>query len=609
MSTTSKITVDTIVERFWANADRWANRPALRYHGEGDHWKVLTWADYGDAVLEVMGGLSALGVEAGDRVAILSNNRPEWHIADMAILSLGAATVPIYQTSPANQVAYVLQHSGSKVVIVEDHDQAGKVLQVRDELPELRSMVVIHCEDPFHDQPFVLTWEALRDTGRVEIAKRPKLRAEARAGIGPDTLATLVYTSGTTGPPKGTMITHGNIAWTLESVTSIVPIGPDDRFLSFLPLSHIAERVVSDFGQIVSGGETWFARSLTSVPDDLKACRPTIFFAVPRVWEKFHERVMEHVAQLHGAQKALVEEYLRLGRIVVGHREGHGYASIASRIEYDVLDKLVGSKIRSQFGLDKARIVVSAAAPISPDLVRWFHGIGLPIAEVYGQTEDCGPATMNRPGAIRIGTVGTPLPGVQIRIAPDGEILVKGGSVCAGYWRNPEATAELIDPDGWMHSGDVGELDADGYLRITDRKKDLIITAAGQNVAPQQIETRLRMEPLIGQPVVVGDGRRYLTALITLDSQELAAWAEQHHKILDPEALAHDPDVIAEVQAAIERVNREFARVEGIKTFRILPREFTVASGELTPTLKVRRKAVHENHAALIEDMYAEESA
>jgi long-chain acyl-CoA synthetase len=293
--------------------------------------------------------------------------------------------------------------------------------------------------------------------------------------------------------------------------------------------------------------------------------------------------------------------------VVAAHRSGTGHASFTTLLEYDVLDKVVGAKIRSSLGMDKVRVLSSGAAPISPDLLRWFHGIGLPVGEVYGQTEDCGPATINPPDAIRIGTVGIPIPGLEVRIADDGEILVRGGSVCAGYWRNPQATAELIEPDGWMHTGDVGTLDDDGYLTITDRKKDLIITAAGQNVAPQQIETRLREEPLIAQPVVVGDGRKYLTALITLDSTELSAWAHRHHKLFDPEQLARDPEIRDEVARSIERVNAEFARVEGIKRFRVLPHEFTVAAGELTPTLKVRRRAVVEQHAAVIEEMYADQ--
>lgn len=605
------VDVPSIVAAFWSATERWGNRPALRSHQNGEEgdrpWKILTWADYGEAVEEVMGGLAALGVTRGDRVAVLTDNRPEWHIADVATMSLGAISVPIYQTSPASQVSYVLGHSGAAVVVVDSHEQAAKVLQVRGELPELRRLVIVDCADAGPDAPFTMTWARLREMGREHIGSHPTLRDDAVAAVQPADVATLVYTSGTTGPPKGAMLTHASIAFTLRSLTTVVPIGPDDRFLSFLPLSHIAERMVSHFGQIGSGGETWFARSLTTVPDDLLACRPTIFFAVPRVWEKFREKITEHMTHVHGLQGALAHEYMRLAEVVAAHRTGTGHASFTTLMEYDVLDKVVGAKIRSSLGMDKVRILSSGAAPISPDLLRWFHGIGLPVGEVYGQTEDCGPATVNPPDDIRIGTVGPPIPGLELRIAADGEILVRGGSVCAGYWRNPQATAELIEPDGWMHTGDVGTLDDSGYVTITDRKKDLIITAAGQNVAPQQIETRLREEPLIAQPVVIGDGRKYLTALITLDSTELSTWAHHHHKLFDPEQLARDPEVRDAVARAIERVNAEFARVEGIKRFRVLPHEFTVAAGQLTPTLKVRRRSVVEQHAALIEEMYADQ--
>ena len=609
-ATVSTVDVSSIVEAFWAATDRWGNRPALRYHRPdptGDHhWAALTWADYGDAVEEVMAGLAALGVGRGDRVAIVSDNRPEWHITDVAAMSLGAVSVPIYQTSPAAQVAYVLGHSGARVVMADRSEQAAKVLQVRHDLPALEHLVVVEGDAVALDEPFMVGWDSLRTLGRAEVQRRPSLRSDAVAQVTPTDLATLVYTSGTTGPPKGTMLTHAQIAFTLKALTTVVPIGADDRFLSFLPLSHIAERCVSHFGQIGSGGETWFARSLPTVPEDLRDCRPTIFFAVPRVWEKFREAVVEKVRDTHGLQGSLASEYLRLADLVGAHRAGTATLPPTAALEHEVLDRVVGAKIRKQLGLDRARILSSGAAPISPDLLGWLHGIGLPVGEVYGQTEDCGPATINPPKAIRIGTVGKPLPGVELCIADDGEILVRGGSVCSGYWQDPDATAALLRADGWMHTGDVGTIDADGYVRITDRKKDLIITAAGQNVAPQQIETRLRMEPLIAQPVVVGDGRKYLTALITLDATELAAWAERHHRMFDPEALATDPAVHAEVQAAVDRVNAEFARVEGIKRFRVLPHEFTVAAGEMTPTLKVRRRAVVEHYAELVEEMYAE---
>jgi long-chain acyl-CoA synthetase len=595
---------ETVLDVFRDDVQLLADRPALRYR-EGDAWRVVTWAEYGELAAEVMAGFVALGIEPGDRLAILSGNRVEWHAADVAALAAGAVTVPVYPTSAASQVSYVLGHSGTKVCVVENVDALAKVLLHRAELPDLTHLVVLDPPEGF-DDPSLLSFTALRRLGQSRLADDPELFDRRSRGVARRDLATLVYTSGTTGPPKGAMITHGNVMDTIRAITTLIPITPDDRFLSFLPLSHIAERVVSHIGQIVSGGETWFARSLATVPEDLQACRPTIFFAVPRVWEKFHEAISEKLAQESGITRRIAARYFELGERTVAHEQDGAPMSLSERIAYGALDGLVGRKIRGEVGLDRARLVVSAAAPIHPTLLRWFAGVGLRIAEVYGQTEGCGPTTITPPDAIKFGKVGPPMPGVEVRIAEDGEILVRGGNVCAGYYKRPEATAELLDADGWMHSGDLGVLDPDGYLRITGRKKDLIINAAGKNISPQEIETRLRMEPLISQAVVVGDGRPYLVALLTLDAEALAEWASEHAKSMIGRAeLMDDPDLRDEIGRSVERVNAEHARVEGIKRWAILPGEFTIADGELTPTLKVRRAAVADKHADLIDELYA----
>jgi long-chain acyl-CoA synthetase len=422
--------------------------------------------------------------------------------------------------------------------------------------------------------------------------------------IEPDQLATLVYTSGTTGPPKGAMISHANVMATLRSLTSIIDLTPDERFLSFLPLSHITERSVSHFGQIASGGETWFARSLSAVPEDLRACRPTLFFAVPRVWEKFHERIVEKAEEAPAPVRAALHRYLALAE-QVGDGSGPPLTT-KDRLAHQVLDQSIGRLLRHQLGLDRARMLSSGAAPVHPDLLAWFHGIGLPIAEGYGMTEVTLCTTLNPVGAIKVGTVGRPIPGVEVRIASDGEILVKAPNVCAGYWGRPDATAELIDPDGWLHTGDLGILDADGYLRISGRKKDLIITAYGKNISPSEIETALRHEPLISQAVVVGDDRPFLTALLTLDADAVAQWAHGQGRTMAVEALIGDDDLRAEIADAVERVNAQHSHAEGIRRWRLLPTDLTVAAGELTPTLKVRREVVTDRHADLIEEMYAD---
>jgi long-chain acyl-CoA synthetase len=391
----------------------------------------------------------------------------------------------------------------------------------------------------------------------------------------------------------------------MRSITSLLSFDSTDRFLSFLPLSHITERCVSHFGLLVSTGETWFARSITTVAEDLAECRPTVFFAVPRVWEKFRDAIIEHADVLPGWRGRLARRYLELAPRRAAEIERGVHMPFFEKSEWLALDRLVGTQLRARIGFGAARLLTSGAAPIHPDLLRWFLGIGLPIAEGYGQTEVSLATSLNPPGRARLGSVGLPLPGVSVCIADDGEILVKGENVCAGYWRDPAATAALIDDDHWLHSGDVGVIDTDGYLHITDRKKDIIITAHGKNIAPQTIETELVLDPLIGHAVVIGDGRRYLTALVSLDAEAAAHWADDHGRAFSLEALADDPDIRAAIEAAITATNERHARVEHIRKWRILPHEMSIAGGELTPTLKVRRNIVNTKYAELIEEMYA----
>lgn len=591
---------DTLVDLFFDRAARWSHRPALRHWQDGA-WRTMTWAEYGTAVREVAAGLVALGLAPGDRAGILAGNQPRWHIADVGIIAAGGVTVPAYPTGAASQVAHVLGHSGSRVCFVGDRDQLAKLLLCRPRLPALERIVLLGEPPDGLDDDLLLTFDDLRSLGRQRLVQQPDLVEERGRDLRPDALATIVYTSGTTGPPKGTMITHQNVAETVRSTTAVVSMGPTDRFLSFLPLSHIAERCTSHLGQINSGGETWFARSLATLGEDLRACRPTIFMAVPRVWEKFQQAVEAELARAPRPVRAPADRLVALGQRVVSARQGTspppGWRDLAA---YQVLDRTVGARIRRGLGLDRGRIFVSSAAPVDPDLLRWFHAIGIPIVEVYGQTEDCGPTTMNRPGRIRIGTVGEPLPGLEVGLAADGEVLVRGPNVCAGYWNDPEATAELLE-DRWMHSGDLGELDGT-FLRIIGRKKNLIVTSSGKNIAPEDIETQLRGEPFISQAVVVGDGRKYLTALIALDAEAVEAAVDGHGAT---EVLATHPVVGQVIEAAIDRINASRAPAEQVRAWRILPRDLTVSGGELTPTLKVKRSVVIERFDELVEEMYA----
>jgi long-chain acyl-CoA synthetase len=595
----------TIVDLFWDRTQHRPHETALRHHVDGV-WGPVTWADYGRAVAEVAAGLVDLGVAAGNRVGILSANEVRWHEADLGILSVGAVSVPAYPTSASGQVAHVLGHSRCRACFVADTDQLAKVLLRRHALPDLTTIVVFDAVPDGLDDGLVMSFDELRERGRARLVADPDVVHDRVAKITDDAIATIVYTSGTTGAPKGARLSHGNLRATIDAITAMVPIGPDDRFLSFLPLSHIAERVVSHFGQIVAGGETWFARSLSTAAEDLRACEPTVFFAVPRVWEKLQGAIRDHIEASSGAAHRLGVAYLDL----VAERPEvlggpHRLRRIAWRLRYAALDRIVGRRIRQESGLAQARVLVSGAAPVEPSLLTWFHGIGLPVGEVYGQTEDCGPTSFNPPGRIRIGSVGLPLPGVEVRIAEDGEILVRSDTVCQGYFEDPARTAELIDDDRWMHSGDLGRLDPDGYLYVTGRKKDLIITSSGKNIGPQAIEARLQSEPLVAQAVVIGDGRSYLTALIGLDTEAVAGWARERGKVASAESLASDPDLLAEVAAYVARVNALHAPIEQIKAWRIIPAELTVAAGELTPTLKVRREVVNEHYSGLIDELYA----
>ena len=595
----------TILDAFRDNVRRIPDQPAMRRHA-GTGWETLTWADYGAAVSEVTAALVELGIGPGEQVGILSNNRVEWHIADLGTLANGSVTVPLYPTSSAEQVAYVLGHSGSRLCFVENHELLAKVLQVKDDLPKLDRIVVFEDAERL-DDPFLVAFPELCSIGAARLRKEPRLFDERVEAVAPDQLATLVYTSGTTGPPKGAMISHANIMWTIRSAVALLRIRGGERFLSFLPLSHIAERMMSDFAPVAIGGETWFARSLATVAEDLRDCHPTVFFAVPRVWEKFQEAVLEKLGEEHGLKKRMIDRYVGLGEHLATNHDSAHRPHLWEKLPYEALDSAIGGKIRHQLGLDQAHILITAAAPIHPDIIRWFHAIGLPLLELYGQTEVCGPTTCNPAEDNRIGTVGPPFPGVQVQIADDGEILVKGGNVCMGYFRDERGTDQLIDKEGWMHSGDIGTFADDGYLRVTGRKKDLIITAAGQNIAPQEIETDLRYHELVSEAVVIGEGRRYLTALLTLDGDALANWAEHHGKVASQESLAEDPDLQAEIDGIVAEVNSRRSRVEHIRKYRVLPHDFTIADGEMTPTLKVRRSAVYDAYADLIEEMYAED--
>jgi long-chain acyl-CoA synthetase len=608
----------TIVERFKEHVLTSPDKVALRYKSDGG-WRDITWRDYGAEVRRVGKGLIALGFRPGTKMALVSRNRPEWHIADVACLSIRGVTAPVYVTNSPEQVRHVVSDSDSAIAVVENAEQLEKVLKVRSELPSLRNIVVLDDNQIDADGAFVMTWRQLLEAGDAE---RDESFSAAVSAVRPEDLATLVYTSGTTGNPRGVMLTHANIWWTAARSEERIPL-PERagaRTISYLPLSHIAERMISHFLQIYYGSQTWFAGSIQSLVDDLKECRPTYFFGVPRVWEKFYAGVQARMdaADPNAAKTKLARRAIRVGRSVTEAEQeavARGQTMSAARlgwpkkIQHAALDRLVLHKIRAAFGLEACGLALSAAAPLSPDLIVFFHSVGIKITEGYGQSEDCGPTSWNPPDAVKIGTVGTPFPGVDVRVADDGEILVRGGNVSPGYYKDDRATADFIDPEGWLHSGDVGELDEFGYLKITDRKKDIIITAGGKNIAPQEIENRLKAHPLISQVVVIGDRRPFLSALITLDEDKALDWARERGVAEAGVArIANSEQCHQELQNAIDDINHEFARVEGVKRFRVLERDFIQAENEITPTLKVRRKHIGDIYADVIEEMYETDS-
>ncbi len=588
------MTTDTIPLRLKKRAESDPYSPAY-YIKDGGRWKPTNWRTYAQEVRAAGKALMALGVGAKGSVSILGFNRPEWVIFDLGAMSIGAYAAGVYATCSPEEVQYIVDHAEASVMLVENANQAEKVAKERANLPHLKQVVAM--KDAGDLGPDVMSWEEFLAQGNdVEDADFDS----AMDALEPDGLATLIYTSGTTGPPKGVMLTHENLAWTASQLASTMDSRPGDCVLSFLPLSHIAEQMVTIHGPITFGGAAYYAESLDKVPDNLKEVQPTIFFAVPRLWEKFHAKVSAKLAEASGVKEHLVTWVQGVCTQVSDHRNRGKDLPFALEMQYKLANKLVLQKLKPALGLSRARFCVSGAAPISKEVLDFFASIDIVVHEVYGQSEDTGPTTLNINGRTKLGSVGPAIPGVRVEIAEDGEIIVQGKNVCAGYFKDPKATAETF-VDGWMHSGDLGEFDAQGFLTITGRKKDIIITAGGKNVAPKNIEASLKDNRLINEAVIIGDRRKYLTALVTLDAEAVEEFLSSSKKA---DELAEDPKIIAEVKSAVEKTNSTLAQVETIKKWTILPRNLTVEDGELTPTLKVKRNKVNENFSSEIESMY-----
>jgi long-chain acyl-CoA synthetase len=586
----------TVPTRFLDTVRRIPGQVALRWR-EGDGWGELTFADYAERAAHVAAGLGALGVERGTRVVLMMRNRPEFHVADMAVLLCGGTPISIYNSSAPEQVQYLAHHCEAQVAIVEDLDFLDRILKVRDELPALREIVVIN--DPEARAPEgVHRWESLLASDPVDLDVAAQI-------VQPSDLATVIYTSGTTGPPKGVMLDHENVCWTVESLRlSLDEFSTEGRrVVSYLPMAHIAERMTSHYQGAALGYEVTTCPEAGKVATYLPSVRPEVMFAVPRIWEKIYAGIQAIAAADPENQKKL-EAALEVGRQVAEHDARGEELPPELQAAFAKVDAQVLSPLRAVLGLDQLVAAVTGAAPIPIDILQFFRSLRVPLSEIYGLSESSGPMTW-APFTVKPGTVGPAIPGCEVTLADDGEVICRGGNVYRGYLNDPEKTAEALDDDGWLHSGDIGTFDADGYLRIVDRKKELIITAGGKNISPANLEAALKSSPVIGQVCVVGDNRPFISALIVLDPEVAPAWAKQHGIEADTlEDLAAHPEVHAEVERNVAAANERFSQVERVKKFALLGAEWLPDSEELTPTMKLKRRGIHQKYADEIEAFY-----
>jgi len=590
---------------FWRRVAATPDLVALREKRHG-LWRAVTWRDYGAKAHRVAHALAALGLERGQVASVLSENRPEWLYCDLGAQSIGVIGNGIYTTSAPNQVAYILQDSRSRIVFVEDEEQLDKVLAVRDVCPDLRHIVVYETEGlrGFSD-PMVMNFADFLDRGAAHSAAHPQFVADEVARTKPEEIAILIYTSGTTGPPKAAMIRHANVIAQIGRADVMTPLQDGDRTLSFLPLCHVAERMSAVFNPLILGNTVHFAESADTLLEDLRAVQPDALFAPPRTWEKMHALVTLAIADATRLQKQAYDWAIRLGQRAEAAVDAGARPGALTRLLRALTAAFVLGNLRRFLGLGRIRYGMTGAAPVAPEIIAWFRALGIDLREAYGLTESCGLATVNPLGRNRVGTVGPPPQGIEVKLADTGEILVRGDNVFAGYLNKPAETAAAIDDAGWLHTGDVGTRDPDGYLRITDRLKDVMITAGGKNVTPSEIENQLKASPYIADAVVIGDQRPFLSALVMIDLENVARFAQDRRvPFTNYASLCAAEPVQALIQREIEAVNAKLARVETIKKFRLIDVLLTPEDEELTPTMKLKRKVVAQKYKALIEGMY-----
>jgi long-chain acyl-CoA synthetase len=613
-SQSGRVGTVTIASRLRDWAERTPGAVALREKNLGI-WREITFGEYWDSVLTIGHAFLALGIEPGDRIAVHSENRPEWVFADLAAVSVRAASMGLYPTNPAPEVQYLLADSGARILIAEDQEQVDKALAVQGDLPDLEHVVYLEPRGirGRYDDPLLMSWTEFLETGRRHREAHPGAVEARMAEATEYDLATLVYTSGTTGPPKGAMLSLGNI----EFATGVgnqpdgfvdPPPGPGDFLLSYLPLCHVYERLFSVWFGLGTGATVNFAESIETIQQDLREVQPTIFQSVPRIYEKMYAAVLVRASSASRLKKLNYTLWMkvadRIGASLVAREGSH---TLSTRILSSVGSVFLYRALKERLGLRRCRHAISAAAPIAPEILKFFMGIGVPLLEAYGMTENSAIATTNRPGRIKLGTVGETLPGVEVRIDDEtGEILTRHPGTFVGYWNRPEATAETIDKDGWLHTGDVGEWVDGSHVKIVDRMKDIIITAGGKNISPSEIENLLKTSPFVNEAVVIGDRRKFLSALIAIDFDVVSSWAQAkrigHTTYRD---LTEKEEVRKLIDRVVKETNEKLASVEQIRKFAFFPKELDEDDGELTATQKVKRTAIEARFRDLIEDIYS----
>ncbi|MBU3738315.1 MAG: long-chain fatty acid--CoA ligase [Rhodoferax sp.] len=596
---------ETPQQLFRARCQAWGALAALRHKRKGI-WATTTWAEYYARARSIGLALAELGLRKGEAVAILSENRPEWLYADMGAQCMGLLSTGIYPTSSPEQVRHILQDAGVRVLFVENQEQYDKVVSVRADCPLLQRIVITQLKG-LRDlaDPMACSFEHMMAHG-LTLAQRDAARFEqAIDGSTPEDIAFLVYTSGTTGAPKGAMMANRNLMFQIGSVHQYTDLRVQDRTLSFLPLCHIAERMSTVYNPLALGQTVHFPENAGTVFNDVREVAPHLIFGPPRFWEKLYSQVTLYMQDAIPSARRLYARVLAEGAELAGARLNGTPVSVWRKRRYAVMQRLVLANLRSFLGLQNIRTAMTGAAPVPPDLLRWYMAIGIDLLEAYGMTETCGFCTSMPPERIRIGTAGVRAQGTEIRLGDDNEILVRGPNVFAGYWNLPDKTRETIDAEGWLHTGDCGEIDGDGYVSIKDRLKDIIITSGGKNITPSNIENHLKFSPYVSDAVVIGEGRNYLTCLIMIDQDNVAKFAQDRQvPYTDFASMTRAAEVVALIRSEVEQINHRLARVEQIKDFRIISQVLTAEDDELTPTMKLKRKVVARKYADVIATMY-----